>query len=158
MDHDTLRRLRSGELVGNAGPAGRITVTYRAPVYVTVNVKTGDVERVYLDDEAVEHSDERWLNADTETIHWPSAQEITTVLGILDGVDWTSTDNRCKVWRGAEGGPANTDEIVDLALRLLLTMAIDHPAPATLGATAGDIKAVRQYLADLDAWNKEHST
>lgn len=131
-------------------PGPRVVLTYRAPVYVTVNVDTGDVERVFMDDESVQlDTGARFIDADTDQERFYSGQRISRALEIADGVDWTSTQGRCQVWRGAVGGPANLDEMIDRAIDAL---ALD---PEGWGYTEGDVKAARLFIADVDAWKAE---
>lgn len=147
----------------------RVILEYTAPVYVTVNLATGDVERVYMDDENVERPDGPLLTGDEEPIDDtrfdPEVVDKVTerALEIAETVDWTSTEGRCQVWRGAEGGPRHMLSIVRSALMAHLDP--EHDQIVTMRAAPGsdvefvhqdDFKAALRYLDDLVAWDAEH--
>lgn len=142
----------------------RISIRYDAPVFVTVNVDTGDVERVYMDDTAVERNAQEPLYCLDTTpeyalspLHHREHAEIRArAIDIADGVDWTSTDGRCQVWRGAYGGPGNITDIFRRAL-LFVESALDRGQGQLIGITTSECKAALLFLHDSEAWEKEHT-
>lgn len=126
----------------------RVTLRYDAPVYVTVNTETGDVERVYMDDESVTLATDDHTYVDPDGSEVPVERDTATVnlaVQIAETVDWTSTEGRCSVWRGVDGGPAGADQTLLDALDRLIQ--VDGPAGVV---PFGELVAVRRWLTEQD--------
>lgn len=147
----------------------RVSIPYVAPVFVTVNVKTGDVERVYLDDEdvvldeaqtidCVDHAVEPIVAVADELSADPETRAlIKRALELAENVDWTSTENRCQVWRGAYGGPGDIVAILKACVDFMADFSGQFPsALARAGITESELRATQLFLHDSQIWESEH--
>jgi hypothetical protein len=135
-----------------SGDDTRVVIGYRAPIWVTVNVATSDVERIYLDDESLELDPDlgAWTGADASLVADADLARRATV--VAEQTDWPSTDiiNRCQMWRGADGGPADFAAVALAALR----HALD---PNEAVPERGALVAAANLMHDFMVWQDEHS-